>query len=110
MAGRVDKPFRMSLDAADRHMLVRQSAETWLEQSTASRSPPEPVDVEGLWLSALGAWLDLHGEWDTMPYSEAGSARSCAGTTSRRWGGTSTSGSSTPATSSRSATRRRWSS
>ena len=32
--------------------------------------PPEPVDVEGLWLSALGAWLDLHGEWDTDPYSD----------------------------------------
>ena len=23
-------PFRMSLDSADRHMLVRQSAETWV--------------------------------------------------------------------------------
>ena len=29
--GRVDKPFRSSLDPGDRHMLVRQSAETWLD-------------------------------------------------------------------------------
>ena len=73
--------------------------------------PPEPVDVEGLWLSALGAWLDLHGDWNTEPYSrEPGSARSCSGTTSRPWVGTSSSGSSTPATSTRSGTRRAWSS
>jgi hypothetical protein len=63
-----DEPFRTSLDGSDRHMLVRQSAETWLGEH---RTPiqPEPVDVEGLWLSALGAWLDLHGNWRTLPYS-----------------------------------------
>ena len=72
--------------------------------------PPEPVDVEGLWLSALGAWLDLHGEWNTDPYSQADDrGRSCSGITSRRWAATSTCASSTPATSSRSGTRRRWS-
>ncbi len=68
--GAVDRPFRSSLDPGDRHMLVRQSAETWLGVH-AKPIPPEPVDVEGLWLSALGAWLDLHGEWDTDPYSLA---------------------------------------
>ena len=67
--GRVDKPFRSSLDPGDRHMLVRQSAESWLD-AHKKPIPPEPVDVEGLWLSALGAWLDLHGEWNTDPYSE----------------------------------------
>jgi hypothetical protein len=66
----VDKPFRSSLDPGDRHMLVRQSAETWIGRRNRP-VPPEPVDVEGLWLSALGAWLDLHGEWDTDPYSLA---------------------------------------
>jgi hypothetical protein len=66
----VDKPFRSSLDPGDRHMLVRQSAETWLGLRNRP-IPPEPVDVEGLWLSALGAWLDLHGEWKTDPYSFA---------------------------------------
>ena len=68
--GRVDKPFRSSLDPGDRHMLVRQSAETWLG-AHGKLIPPEPVDVEGLWLSALGAWLDLHGAWNTDDYSEA---------------------------------------
>jgi hypothetical protein len=68
--GAVDTPFRTSLDPGDRHMLVRQSAETWLGKGNKPIAP-EPVDVEGLWLSALGAWLDLHGEWDTDPYSLA---------------------------------------
>ncbi len=68
--GAVEKPFRSSLDPGDRHMLVRQSAETWLDKNRKP-IPPDPVDVEGLWLSALGAWLDLHGEWETDPYSFA---------------------------------------
>jgi hypothetical protein len=63
-----DLPFRMSLDSADRHMLVRQSAESWIG-STGRSIRPEPVDVTALWLSSLGAWLDLHGEWDTLPYT-----------------------------------------
>jgi hypothetical protein len=63
-------PFRMSLDGADRHMLVRQSAETWI----GIRGPiaPQPVDARGLWLSSLGAWLDLNGRWDTTPYDQSG--------------------------------------
>jgi hypothetical protein len=65
-----DQPFRMSLTAADRHMLVRQSAETWVVRRSMLR--PAPVDVEALWLSSLGAWLDLHGDWDTTPYSAVG--------------------------------------
>ena len=66
----VNKPFRSSLDPGDRHMLVRQSAETWIGRRNVP-IPPEPIDVEALWLSALGAWLDLHGEWETDPYSLA---------------------------------------
>jgi hypothetical protein len=66
----VDSPFRSSLDGGDRHMLVRQSAETWVGAMDAL-IPPEPVDVQDLWVSALGAWLDLHGTWDTDPYSVA---------------------------------------
>src|SRR4029450_964815 len=31
-----------------------------------------PVAAQSLWLSALGAWLDLHGAWTTKPYSRAG--------------------------------------
>jgi hypothetical protein len=68
LPGHADDPFRMSLDPADRHMLVRQSAETWLG-STGTPIAPQPVDAPGLFLSSLGAWLDLHGEWDTLPYT-----------------------------------------
>ncbi len=63
-------PFRMSLDGADRHMLVRQTAETWVGQA-GKLLTPEPVEARELWLSALGAWLDLHGDWTTGPYSAA---------------------------------------
>ncbi len=54
-------PFRMSLDGFDRVMLVRQS-------SDPAEAPPEPVDVQKLYLSSLGAWLDLHGAWDVDRY------------------------------------------
>jgi hypothetical protein len=63
-------PSRMSLDVADRHMLVRQSSETW-STGRITTVGPEPVDADALWLSALGARLDLHGRWDTEPYSQA---------------------------------------
>jgi hypothetical protein len=66
-----DKPFRMPLDPADRNMLVRQSAETWPDED-GQPIAPLPVAATHLWLSALGAWLDLHGTWTTKPYSLAG--------------------------------------
>ncbi len=66
-------PFRMSLDPADRHMLVRQTAETVI--ANFRRVEPVPLAVDKLWLSSLGAWLDLRGQWDTRPYSH-GSIRS----------------------------------
>jgi hypothetical protein len=64
-------PFRMSLDRADRDMLVRQTAETWIG-SHDTQIAPVPAAARALWLSALGAWLDLHGAWTTKPYSQAG--------------------------------------
>ena len=63
-------PFRMSLDAADRHMLVRQSAET--VRLGRQRIAPIPIAARSLWLSGLGAWLDLHGAWNSRPYSLGG--------------------------------------
>jgi hypothetical protein len=69
--GHGEDPFRMSLDPADRHMLVRQSAETWLG-SHAQPIRPVPAAARKLWLSTLGAWLDLHGAWQTKPYSQVG--------------------------------------
>lgn len=65
-----DDPFRSSLDGADRHMIVRQSSEAWLGKN-AQRINPEPVEARSLYVSAIGAWLDLHGAWTTLPYSEA---------------------------------------
>ena len=65
-----DEPFRMSLDPADRNMLVRQSAESWPD-ADGQPIAPVPVAATRLWLSALGAWLDLHGAWTTKPYSLA---------------------------------------
>jgi hypothetical protein len=64
-------PFRMSLDDADRHILVRQSAETWLDSKNKPITP-EPVDAAALYLSSLGAWLDLHGLWDADEYTSKG--------------------------------------
>ena len=66
-------PFLGSLDRADRHRLVRQTAEVW-PGAGRSRIDPVPVGADKLWLTALGAWLDLHGHWATQPYSEEGIA------------------------------------
>ena len=37
----------------------------------SARLEPTPVGAERLWLTSLGAWLELHGQWNTEPYSEA---------------------------------------
>ena len=58
-------PFRTSLDRSDRGALVRQTADWTLAR-------PDPADARRLELSALGAWLDLHGQWKTTPYTQAG--------------------------------------
>lgn len=57
-----ESPFRMSLNPRDRVILVRQTADPAV-------APPEPADAKRLYLSSLGAYLDLHGRWDTEPYS-----------------------------------------
>ncbi|WP_323791163.1 hypothetical protein [Nocardioides sp.] len=64
-------PFIASLDRADRHMIVRQTAETWTRGGPGNPAiTPAPVEAEQLWLSSLGAWLDLHGAWDAEHYSK----------------------------------------
>ena len=50
-------PFRMSLDSRDRTVLVTQTSDP------KARFAPRPVDAHKLYLSALGAYLDLHGHW-----------------------------------------------
>ncbi len=51
------KPFRMSLDGRDREVLVRQSADP------QSPTPVAPVSANKLYLSALGAYLNLSAVW-----------------------------------------------
>jgi hypothetical protein len=57
--------FLASLTASDREALVRQTADPRI-------ATPQPVDADRLYLSSLGAYLDLHGVWDTKPYDTAG--------------------------------------
>jgi hypothetical protein len=56
--------FRMSLDPNDRYQIVRQSADF-----TIKDHPPKPIDAEKLFLSSLGAWMDVHGAWDPVAIS-----------------------------------------
>ena len=102
----VEKPFRSSLNGSDRHMLVRQTSESWLDRDGVPISPV-PVDVTNLWLSALGAWLDLHGEWETTRYAAASIRPIEACGTRLRRVVTNWCASSTRASSSRSGTRQR---
>jgi len=58
-------PFLASLTGEHRTTLVRQSADPTI-------TAPQPVEAERLYLTALGAWLELHGRWETQPYSAMG--------------------------------------
>lgn len=53
--------FLASLRREDREAIVRQSADPLL-------APPQPVTADKLYLSSLGAWLELHGRWEPEPY------------------------------------------
>jgi hypothetical protein len=54
-----ESPFRMALTPRDRLALVRQSADPQI-------ATPKAVDVDRLALSALGAYLELHGQWPNV--------------------------------------------
>jgi hypothetical protein len=55
------QPFAMSLDGLDRQILVRQTSDP------ANLTPILPVDARKLYVSALGAYLDLTGTWPPDP-------------------------------------------
>jgi hypothetical protein len=65
-----DKPFRMSLSAFDRHQIVRLSADYHIKSKPQSDHPqpkyydPEPIAVDKLMLSSLGAWMNTSGVWN----------------------------------------------
>ena len=61
----------MSLDSSDRHNLVHVSSNYHINvtnsQGKEINYKPEPVPVNRLMLSTLGAWMDLRGEWELLP-------------------------------------------
>jgi hypothetical protein len=62
-----DFPFLMPLDARDRHNIVHLSANfrIWYKfNNTQYHYIPQPVHVDRMMLSSLGAWLDLRGFWE----------------------------------------------
>jgi hypothetical protein len=56
-------PFRMSLNAFDRHQIVRLSSDYNIK-SQSEYYDPQPISVEKLMLSSLGAWIDSRGFWE----------------------------------------------
>jgi hypothetical protein len=64
--GHANFPYRMSLDAADKHNVMHLSSNFGLRQPKPSNRyyEPRPLGVDLLMLSSLGAWLDSRGAWD----------------------------------------------
>ena len=70
----LNDPFRMSLDAADRHNIVHLSCNYYILAAPTGGLPymqtrkefykPLPIQVEQLMLTSLGAWMNVHGAWD----------------------------------------------
>ena len=60
-------PFPMPLTAEQRISIVHESSDpTLVKQGKAL--VPQPVTARKLYLSALGAWLDLNGKWNAEDY------------------------------------------
>jgi hypothetical protein len=62
----VNFPWRMSLDSFDRHNVVHLSSNFKLREpdDPATFYEPNPLAVDLLALTSLGAWLDSRGTWD----------------------------------------------
>lgn len=58
-------PFRMSLNARDRHEMVHLSANFKYKKDTGY--VPDSVQVNNLMLSSLGAWMNTRGAWEPPP-------------------------------------------
>ncbi len=61
-----ESPFRASLDGFDRHNVVHLSSNFGLTDGKNPKAwyEPEPLDVDLLALSSLGAWIDSRGAWE----------------------------------------------
>ncbi|HVS81799.1 MAG TPA: hypothetical protein VHE60_08690, partial [Pyrinomonadaceae bacterium] len=66
-------PFRMSLDADDRYNIVHLSSNYTISlpaiggRTTRGIYEPNPVSVERLMLSSMGAWINSRGVWEHPP-------------------------------------------
>jgi hypothetical protein len=71
--GHSDLPFRMSLDPSDRDQIVRLSSDFTMSIPAALPEPYNPISIptDKLYLSSLGAWLDVFGNWpEPLPVSD----------------------------------------
>jgi hypothetical protein len=67
----VSKP-RLSLDPNDRHQIVHLSSNFTLKNPDNTPYDPQPIKINRLMLSPLGAWLDSLGNWSPLsPLSAA---------------------------------------
>ncbi|HSS21291.1 MAG TPA: hypothetical protein VLL54_14550 [Pyrinomonadaceae bacterium] len=63
-------PFRMTLDATDRYNIVHLSSNFTITLPAGPGHPtrrdyePNPVEVERLMLSSMGAWINSRGVWE----------------------------------------------
>ena len=65
--GHSNTPFRMALDPNDRDQIVRLSSDY-----TIPNLPPVPVNANKLFLSSLGAWMDVLGDFDPTQNPNSG--------------------------------------
>ena len=62
----------MSLDPNDRDQIVRLSSDFTMSQGAAAPQTYIPISIpaDKLYLSSLGAWIDVFGDWpEPLPYS-----------------------------------------
>jgi hypothetical protein len=61
-----DPPGRTSLTKRRRYEIIRLTSDRTLQTDNNSKYIPKPVTVDRFMLSALGAWIDTHGDWPTV--------------------------------------------
>ncbi|MBC7363664.1 MAG: hypothetical protein H5U07_03845 [Candidatus Aminicenantes bacterium] len=64
-SGHTSKP-RLSLDPNDRHQIVHLSSNYTLKNPDNTAYEPQPIKINQLMLTTLGAWLDSLGNWSPM--------------------------------------------
>lgn len=62
-----NKALRLSLNSNDRLMITHQSSDFSLSTAAGDPWTPQAIDVDRLFLSTLGGWLDSGVSWPTRP-------------------------------------------